>query len=109
MSSLSSNYITKFRPFIEELILISGEVIRTYYNTNLDEKIKKDKSPVTIADQLVEKLIRKKINDVFPEHGIIGEEFGNEQINSEFIWVIDPIDGTKSFLAGVLYLELLLD
>ncbi len=101
MSSLLPDYISEFHPFIEELISISGKVICTYYNTNLDEKIKEDKSPVTIADQLAEKLIRKKINDVFPEHGIIGEEFGNEQIDSEFVWVIDPIDGTKSFLAGV--------
>ena len=76
-------------------------MILQYYDTNINEETKQDDTPVTIADQRLEELIREKIVSTFPEHGIIGEEFGSERTDSEFVWVIDPIDGTKSFLSGV--------
>lgn len=63
--------------------------------------IKADNSPVTIADKLAEEEIRRILNREFPSHGILGEEFGREKPDSEFIWYIDPIDGTKSFIRGV--------
>ncbi|GKX64724.1 inositol monophosphatase family protein [Pragia fontium] len=62
---------------------------------------KDDQSPVTEIDQQVEKLIRERITDAFPDHGILGEEFGAQAQSEEFVWVIDPIDGTKQFIAGV--------
>lgn len=65
---------------------------------------KADNSPVTEADRQAEKAMRDLIKERFPEHGIFGEEFGMQQPNgdSSFLWVLDPIDGTKSFITGML-------
>ena len=101
MPNLPTSYIDEFYPFAQELISVSREIILGYYNTALEVEKKKDDTPVTIADRLAEGAIRDKINRRFPGHGIIGEEWGNEREDSEFVWVIDPIDGTKSFLSGV--------
>lgn len=57
--------------------------------------------PVTEADQQAEKAIRALINKEFPDHGILGEEFGAENATAEYVWVIDPIDGTRSFISGI--------
>lgn len=62
---------------------------------------KDDLSPVTVIDQQVEQLIREQLTQAFPGHGILGEEYGAEAQNEEWVWVIDPIDGTKQFIAGV--------
>ncbi|NIQ03165.1 MAG: hypothetical protein GWM98_24590 [Nitrospinaceae bacterium] len=62
---------------------------------------KADQSPVTIADQKAEEMLRRRIQRSFPEHGIIGEEFGNENPDQEWVWTIDPIDGTRSFIQGL--------
>ena len=62
---------------------------------------KPDLSPVTIADRDAEAAMRRLIAARFPDHGIIGEEFGREREDAEFVWVLDPIDGTKSFISGV--------
>jgi myo-inositol-1(or 4)-monophosphatase len=63
---------------------------------------KEDNSPVTVADKNAEEEMRKAIIKEFPEHGIIGEEFGSYKEDAEYKWVLDPIDGTKSFICGVL-------
>jgi len=63
---------------------------------------KPDFSPVTIADKLAEEKMREIIVKEFPSHGIIGEEFGSDNSDAEYVWVIDPIDGTKSFISGAL-------
>lgn len=68
---------------------------------SLNFETKEDESPVTQVDQYVEKEIRKIIQTFHPEHGILGEEYGFENEKSEFVWVIDPIDGTKQFIAGL--------
>ena len=57
-------------------------------------------SPVTKADQGAEQAIRALINETFPDHGIKGEEYGDEKLDAEYVWVIDPIDGTKAFITG---------
>jgi histidinol phosphatase-like enzyme (inositol monophosphatase family) len=62
---------------------------------------KADGSPVTIADKQAEEKLRELIRREYPDHGILGEEFGRERPDSEFLWIIDPIDGTKSFVRGV--------
>ena len=78
----------------------SGAVIRRHFRTPVTVDDKADLSPVTIADRDAEKAIRDILSDERPDDGIIGEEFGMAKENSEFVWVIDPIDGTKSFIAG---------
>ena len=59
---------------------------------------KSDSSPVTIADKKAEELMREEIMKEFPDHGIIGEEFGKHNEDSDYQWILDPIDGTKSFI-----------
>ncbi len=61
---------------------------------------KSDNSPVTIADKKAEEVMRELIMKHFPDHGIFGEEFGKINIDAEYTWILDPIDGTKSFICG---------
>jgi len=79
----------------------SGEFIRPYFaNPALEVEIKEDETPVTIADRGAEELMRRMIAGKFPRHGIIGEELGEKDPKAEFVWVLDPIDGTKAFASG---------
>lgn len=71
-----------------------------YFRNNLDIEYKDDQSPVTRGDQETERLMRDMINADFPGHGIYGEEYGQENIDSDYVWILDPIDGTKSFITG---------
>ena len=87
--------------FAEELADASGEAIRPWFRSGLAVDRKGDGSPVTAADHAAETAIRERIADRFPQHGIIGEEFGNEQSDAEWVWVIDPIDGTGAFVSGL--------
>ena len=79
----------------------SKKIIMPYFKKSIQVDTKKDASPVTLADRKAEELMRKLIGKYFPDHGIIGEEFGNSGESAEYIWVLDPIDGTKSFICGV--------
>ena len=74
------------------------ELILSYYNGHFDIEIKADQTPVTVADRAAERLIRETISSTYPEHGIFGEEYGSENKDTEYLWLIDPIDGTKSFV-----------
>lgn len=74
------------------------ELILSYYNGEFDIEIKADQTPVTVADRAAERIIRETIGNAFPGHGIFGEEFGVENRNTEYLWLVDPIDGTKSFV-----------
>ena len=76
------------------------EVIRHYYHGEFDVEHKADASPVTIADVESERAIKKVLGAAFPEHGFYGEELGRESADAEYVWLIDPIDGTKSFVRG---------
>lgn len=90
------------RAFMIELAGQSGDFIRPYFGrTDLKVDLKSDKSPVTAADTGAEVLMRGLIQKKFPGHGILGEELGAENPGAEFVWVLDPIDGTKSFASGV--------
>ncbi|KAI0565583.1 Inositol-phosphate phosphatase [Gracilaria domingensis] len=81
---------------------IAGVIIRKYFRKPIEISFKHDESPVTKADKEVESAIRALINEAFPEHTIIGEEHGTleTQLQSEYQWIIDPIDGTKAFMTG---------
>ncbi len=78
----------------------SGVIIAKYFRTALSIDTKSDQSPVTLADREVELRLRDMIGQAFPGHGILGEEFDSHQAVAEFVWVIDPIDGTRAFIAG---------
>lgn len=78
----------------------SGDLIRIHQQNPFDLQIKDDGSPVTSVDMATETCIRNIIADLHPDHGIIGEEYEPSAAESEFVWVIDPIDGTLPFLAG---------
>ncbi len=94
--------LTPYHAFLVELARESGDFIRPLFGQpGLAVETKADQSPVTAADRGAEELLRARIGKKFPTHGIIGEEFGNERADAEFVWVLDPIDGTKSFITGV--------
>jgi len=74
------------------------ESILSYYNGKFDIEIKDDQTPVTVADRAAERIIRETIGRAFPDHGIFGEEYGADSRDTEYLWLVDPIDGTKSFV-----------
>jgi len=76
----------------------AGQVIRRLYRRNLEITVKADKSPVTEADVESEKAIRQVLESRFPGHGFFGEETGSRDLAAEYVWLVDPIDGTKSFV-----------
>ena len=81
-----------------EAACAAAEVVRRYYQSNLAVTIKADKTPVTEADVETEKVIRAILTARFPEHGFYGEETGQDALDAEYLWLVDPIDGTKSFV-----------
>jgi histidinol-phosphatase len=76
----------------------AADVIRRYYERNLEVTIKADKSPVTQADVESEQVIREILSKQFPQHGFYGEETGQSALDAEYLWLVDPIDGTKAFV-----------
>lgn len=90
----------EFSAFAHQLADAAGDVIRRYYRQPIPVDLKLDNSPVTKADQEAEKAMHRLIHKHFPNHGIIGEEYGVQNEGAEYIWVLDPIDGTASFIAG---------
>ncbi|HYM34328.1 MAG TPA: inositol monophosphatase family protein [Steroidobacteraceae bacterium] len=76
----------------------AADVVRRYYQKNLAVTVKADKSPVTQADVETEQVIRKIIAEKFPSHGFYGEETGSAGLDNEYLWLVDPIDGTKAFV-----------
>jgi inositol-phosphate phosphatase / L-galactose 1-phosphate phosphatase / histidinol-phosphatase len=78
----------------------AGEVQRRYFRTPVAVETKPDQSPVTAADRESEAAIRDLIARHHPDHGVYGEEHGRERVDAEFVWCVDPIDGTKSFITG---------
>jgi myo-inositol-1(or 4)-monophosphatase len=86
--------------FCQILAIESGRIIRNYFRSEISIETKEDATPVTIADKKAEEKMREMIMKEYPEHGIIGEEFGSHNPDAEYQWVLDPIDGTKSFICG---------
>jgi histidinol-phosphatase len=76
----------------------AAEVVRRHYLSNLAVTIKADKSPVTIADVEAERTIRSILEARFPDHGFFGEETGSSHVDADYLWLVDPIDGTKAFV-----------
>ena len=78
----------------------SAALIRQYYRGDFSVELKPDQTPVTVADREAEDMIRNILMSAFPDHGFYGEEGGRSGSDAEFLWLVDPIDGTKSFVAG---------
>jgi len=96
--NIAQKNIDEFKRFMLTLAEKSGDIIISFYGKDqLPVEIKADQTPVTAADQMSEKMLRELINKRYPQHGIIGEEYGAENEDAEFVWVLDPIDGTISF------------
>jgi histidinol phosphatase-like enzyme (inositol monophosphatase family) len=78
----------------------AGAAIRPYFRTGVRSEQKSDESPVTVADRLAEETLREALAREFPDYGIIGEEFPDHNRGAKYVWVIDPIDGTRAFITG---------
>jgi len=103
MNLLNSKEYKLYANFLNKL----AKELTTYYHSKLNKTFKvsnklkgKGYDPVTTSDKAFEKFIRSKIKKKFPDHQVIGEEFGHKKTKSDFTWVIDPIDGTRSFVIG---------
>ena len=96
-----SETLQTYLDFIHETAFLAGRLTLGYFQSNLAVDLKKDGSVVTAADRGAEQLIRERIQRYFPSHAILGEEFGNVEQSSPYRWIIDPIDGTYSFVHGV--------
>ena len=92
-----------FTGFVDQLATASGDTILPFFRTALAVENKKTAGfdPVTAADRAAENAMRALIRKHFPAHGILGEEYESENPDAEYVWVLDPIDGTKSFIAGM--------
>jgi inositol-phosphate phosphatase/L-galactose 1-phosphate phosphatase/histidinol-phosphatase len=80
---------------------IASTITMTYFRQHPKAFTKEDMTPVTVADREAEKAMRALIEKTFPKHGILGEEFEDRNINAKYVWTLDPIDGTKSFITGM--------
>lgn len=88
--------------FLIETAYLAGRKTLAYYQTGVQADYKSDRTPVTLADRQVEEIIRGRIEKRFPRHAIVGEEYGlKDYEGASHRWIIDPIDGTKSFLRGI--------
>lgn len=105
---MSQPSLSTLLEFALEVSYQAGKITLGYFQTGVGVERKADFSPVTIADKTAEQYLRAQIEKYWPDHGMIGEEFGQQPGKSEYIWTIDPIDGTKSFVQGVpIYANLL--
>lgn len=95
---MTQSELSNFKSFGRLLAFKSGEIIKKYFRSDLSVETKPDFSPVTIADKKAEETMREIIMKEFPGHGILGEEFGAYNEGVEYQWILDPIDGTKSFI-----------
>ncbi len=101
MSRPSQAELGDMQLFAESVAREAAIVIQSYADLPLQVDTKSDASPVTEADRRAERLIRARIHEQYPEHAVLGEEEGFEPAADGITWVIDPIDGTRSFVAGV--------
>ncbi len=91
-----------YHQFVQSLAYRAGRLTLSYFNKGIRPEFKSDHTPVTAADRAAEGYIRGEIEKTFPDHVILGEEYGGAQeTGAPFRWIIDPIDGTKSFMRGV--------
>ncbi len=85
---------------VEAALDAAGAAIRPYFRAGVISDDKSDESPVTVADKLAEETLRTILREKFPDFGILGEEFADHNAGAKYVWVIDPIDGTRAFITG---------
>ncbi len=92
-----------YAPFIDRLADAAGAAIMPHFRSDhgVENKLETGFDPVTVADRNGEAAIRALINAEFPDHGILGEEHGAENLDAEHVWILDPIDGTRAFITGL--------
>jgi myo-inositol-1(or 4)-monophosphatase len=96
------NLLSSYLDFAVETAWLAGRLTLGYFQSQIRPDFKPDQTPVTVADKKAEELIRSRIEKKFPDHAIVGEEYGaSDRQTSELCWYIDPIDGTKAFTRGV--------
>ncbi|MEX2585849.1 MAG: histidinol-phosphatase [Balneolaceae bacterium] len=100
-TQLSETQLLSLRKAAESVARLGGNSTLKFFRKRFQLEFKKDDSPVTDADRGAEQIMREAISEQFPEHGIIGEEFGEDGAGREIVWVLDPIDGTQSFIHGI--------
>ena len=93
--------LTRFEAVARDMLAAARPLARQHFRTPLEVERKSDLSPVTLADRAIERAMKEVLEKACPGHGILGEEFGTSQAEARHLWVLDPIDGTKSFIAGV--------
>ncbi len=93
--------LRSYLEFALDAVWQAGRVTLRHYQTGIAYERKGDNSPVTAADKEAEQVLRGLINRYYPDHGIVGEEFGRQESKNGLYWTVDPIDGTKSFICGV--------
>jgi len=93
--------LRKVLEFARRAAVKAGAITLEYFGTGVAVDRKSDQSPVTVADRKAEECLRSLIAREFPRHAILGEEFGEENPGAEYRWIVDPIDGTRSFIRGV--------
>lgn len=86
--------------FAAELADAARPIVERYFRSDVDVESKADESPVTVADRTVERTLRDLIEARYPDHGIAGEEYGVIRPDADYVWSLDPIDGTKAFISG---------
>src|SRR5512147_2276692 len=95
--------------FAKQLAYRAGRITLSHYNKGISHDLKADESPVTAADRATEQFIRGEIEKTYPSHAIVGEEYGEKAgEDNPFRWIVDPIDGTKSFMKGVPFYSVLI-
>lgn len=101
MTKVSASAMAEFLSFAHDLADASGAILRESVYQRRDFDSKDDDSPVTLVDKRIEQTLRTLIRQRYPSHGILGEEFEGQNLDAEYVWVLDPIDGTKAFITGI--------
>jgi histidinol phosphatase-like enzyme (inositol monophosphatase family) len=95
-----ADVLDRFLEAAEAAADVAGAVVRPFFRADFGVDTKRDRSPVTIADRSAEQAMRAVLAERFPDHGILGEEFGLDRSEARLRWVLDPIDGTRAFVSG---------
>ncbi|PKQ11720.1 MAG: histidinol phosphate phosphatase [Alphaproteobacteria bacterium HGW-Alphaproteobacteria-1] len=95
------NRLDHFESIAQDMLAVARPLARAHFRSALRVEHKHDRSPVTFADRAIEGAMKAVLGRAAPHHGVFGEEDGARGLDERFVWVIDPIDGTKSFVSGV--------